>query len=54
MAYLQTKDFNKGASAGAYAGKDRHEIVLLKIKRTARDKVRKETSPETKLQLVSQ
>ena len=32
MAYLQTKDFNKGASAGAYAGKDRHEIVLLKIK----------------------
>ena len=32
MAYIQTKDFNKGASAGAYAGKDRHEIVLLKIK----------------------
>jgi hypothetical protein len=32
MAYIQTKDFNKGASAGDYAGKDRHEIVLLKIK----------------------
>ncbi len=32
MAYLQTKDFNKNASAGSYAGKDRHTIVLLKIK----------------------
>tara|TARA_B100001093_G_scaffold315429_1_gene300930 strand:+ start:311 stop:1714 length:1404 start_codon:yes stop_codon:yes gene_type:complete len=32
MAYLQTKDFTKGASAGNYAGKDRHTIVELKIK----------------------
>ena len=32
MAYLQTKDFNKNASAGDYAGKDRHSIVLFKIK----------------------
>ena len=32
MAYLQTKDFNKNASAGDYAGKDRHSIVLIKIK----------------------
>ena len=32
MAYLQTKDFTKNASAGDYAGKDRHSIVLFKIK----------------------
>ena len=32
MAYLKTGDFTKTASAGPYAGKDRHEIVLLKIK----------------------
>jgi len=32
MAYLQTKDFTKNASAGDYAGKDRHSIVEFKIK----------------------
>ena len=32
MAYLQTKDFTKNASAGDYAGKDRHAIVGFKIK----------------------
>ena len=32
MAYLQTKDFTKNASAGDYAGKDRHDIVGFKIK----------------------
>ena len=32
MAYLQTKDFTKNASAGDYAGKDRHDIVGIKIK----------------------
>ena len=32
MANLQTKDFTKNASAGDYAGKDRHSIVLFKIK----------------------
>lgn len=32
MAYLQTKDFTKPASAGDYAGKDRHSIVEFKIK----------------------
>ena len=31
MAYLQTKDFTKNASAGDYAGKDRHDIVGFKI-----------------------
>ena len=32
MAYLQTKDFTKPASAGDYAGQDRHTIVESKIK----------------------
>ena len=32
MAYLQTKDFTKNASGGDYVGKDRHSIVLFKIK----------------------
>jgi hypothetical protein len=32
MAYLQTKDFTKPASAGEYAGQDRHTIVLSKIR----------------------
>ena len=31
MAYLQPKDFTKAASAGQYAGRDRHSIVRLKI-----------------------
>ena len=32
MAYLNTKDFTKPASAGTYAGQDRHTIVESKIK----------------------